>query len=71
MSDDEKSKPNLRLVQDEEETQESSQEKKRHKVIADIHSGLVMVAPVATPIEEEVTTEEEEEDEEKPQGPLN
>jgi len=48
---------------------EGDGEKKKHKVIADVHSGMVLVAPVATPLEED--DEPEAADDEESPGPLN
>ena len=42
----------------------------KFKVIADIHSGMVLVAPVVTPMEDD-ELEEEEVDSSKPPGLLN
>lgn len=42
----------------------------KHKVIADIHSGMVLVAPVATPLEE-VDLDEEEPEAADSKKPLN
>ncbi len=56
MADDEKPSGTIPIVADEEKEEEEGSEKPatgtKHKVIADIHSGMVLVAPVATPVEE-------------------
>gem|GEM_PF-3597527 len=69
MSQDEKPSRQLSVAMDEEGMEEStnpSEKKENYKVIADIHSGMVLVAPVATPPDEDEEAEMSE-----PRGPLN
>lgn len=40
-------------AQDEAPENEAGQTKSQHKVIADIHSGMVLVAPVGTDLQED------------------
>lgn len=75
MPQDDKPSGQFRLDSDSDsEGPENEAEQKptiKHKVIADIHSGMVMVAPVATQPTAEELAEMEEEADERPSGPVN
>jgi hypothetical protein len=57
----------------EKDSAPESVPKSSHKVIADIHSGIVMVAPVATILEDDSALPEEDGEGEEPnkRGPQN